>query len=479
MSNELYPKFPVLVVDDEPLALRSYQMAFLSSGIDNVITCGDSREVLNIVQKNELELILLDLIMPHVSGVDILKRLCEEHPHIPVIMVTGVNEIESAVECMRLGAVDYILKPINAEGFINRVEKAMELRDLQRENARLQRSILGREAGFLPHPAFGEIITCDSGMYSIFQYCEAIAKSRQPVLITGETGVGKELFAQAIHALSGATGEFVAVNIAGFDDVMLSDMLFGHRKGAFTGAMENRSGIIEKATDGTLFLDEIGDLSMASQVKLLRLLQEREYSPLGDDNVRRSNARILLATHHNLMELQKNAKFRKDLYYRIATHHIHIPPLRKRKGDIAMLVDHFINGISTEMGKKTPSYPPELITLLKSYTFPGNVRELQAMMYDAVSSHQSKMLSMRVFIEHINRNSGGAAALTANEQTGERDSDWTVNLENLPTLKQATESLVKEALRRTDGNQSIASKMLGITPQALSARLKKHSDFSD
>ncbi len=476
MSKELYPKFPVLVVDDEPLALRSYEMAFLSSGIDNVMTCSNSRDVMDIVAQNELELILLDLIMPHVSGVDLLRRLSEEYPHIPVIMVTGVNEIESAVECMRIGAVDYILKPINAEGFISRVEKAMELRDLQRENVRLQRSILGREAGFVPNPAFREVVTCDSGMFSIFQYCAAIAKSRQPVLITGETGVGKELFAQAIHELSGTAGEFVAVNIAGFDDVMLSDMLFGHRKGAFTGAVENRCGIIEKAADGTLFLDEIGDLNMASQVKLLRLLQEREYAPLGDDNVRRSNARILLATHHNLMELQKSAKFRKDLYYRIATHHIHIPPLRKRRGDIEMLVDHLIARISEELGKKTPSYPPELITLLKSYTFPGNVRELQAMMYDAVSSHQSKMLSMRVFIEHINRNSGGAPVLAVNEQAGENDSDWTVNLESLPTLKQATESLVKEALRRTDGNQSIASKILGITPQALSARLKKHAD---
>lgn len=477
MSKDLYPKFPLLVVDDEPLALRSYEMAFLSSGIDNVVTCGDSREVLKLVSEQEFEIIMLDLIMPHLSGVDLLKKLCEEHPHIPVIMVTGVNEIESAVECMKLGAVDYILKPINTDGFVSRVEKAMELRELRRENIRLQRSILSRESAFTPNSAFADIVTCDSGMYSIFQYCEAIAKSRQPVLITGETGVGKELFAQAIHTLSCNSGEFVAVNIAGFDDAMLSDMLFGHRKGAFTGATDNRCGMIEKADEGTLFLDEIGDLSMASQVKLLRLLQEREYSPLGMDETRRSSARILLATHHNLMELQKSAKFRKDLYYRIATHHIHIPPLRKRKGDIELLVNNFIERISRELGKKTPSYHPELITLLKSYHFPGNIRELEAMMYDAVSSHQSKMLSMRVFIEHINRNSGGMPNLGSGEKSGESDSDWTVNLENLPTLKQATENLVREALRRTDGNQSVASKLLGITPQALSARLKKHSDF--
>ncbi len=475
MAEGLYPEKPILIVDDEPMALKSYEMAFLSSGISNVMLCSDSREVPEILESTEVELILLDLIMPFISGVDLLKQINESHPQVPVLMVTGVNEIESAVECMRLGAVDYILKPVKTDNFIGRIEKAIEFSELRREHQVLQQSLLG-EVAMTPNVAFDAIITADSGMMSIFNYCEAIAKSRQPVLITGETGVGKELFAQAIHRLSGSKGEFIGVNIAGFDDVMLSDTLFGHRKGAFTGAIENRDGMIERASEGTLFLDEIGDLSISSQVKLLRLLQEREYTPLGMDTARRSNARVVLATHHNLMELQKNAKFRKDLYYRIATHHIHIPPLRKRKDDMKLLVDHFLGRISVELDKKPPSYHPELITLLKSYHFPGNIRELQAMMYDAVSSHQSKMLSMKVFIEHIKRNSGSSSQVF--EEGGEAgDSDWSVNLENLPTIRQATDSLIREALRRSEGNQSVAAKILGITPQALSARIKKNSDL--
>ena len=476
MSESLYPEKPVLIVDDEPMALKSYEMAFLSSGVNNVIACADSREVESILEHTEVELVLLDLIMPYLSGVDLLKLIIEHHPHIPVIMVTGVNEVDSAVECMRCGAVDYILKPVKTDSFISRIEKAMEFGELRRENQRLHKTLMN-DSPLPPPAAFAPVITADNGMLAIFNYCEAIAGSRQPVLITGETGVGKELFARAIHDLSVCPGEFVGVNIAGFDDAMLSDTLFGHRKGAFTGAIENRNGMIEKASDGTLFLDEIGDINIASQVKLLRLLQEREYTPLGIDSPRRSNARIVLATHHNLMELQKNSKFRKDLYYRISTHHIHIPPLRKRKDDIKLLVDHFLKAIAEEQGKKTPSYHPELITLLKSYHFPGNVRELQCMMYDAVSNHQSKMLSMRVFLEHIKRNSGASAQVF--EETGQGDdSDWSVNLENLPTIRQATDSLVREALRRADSNQSVAAKILGITPQALSARIKKNSDLN-
>jgi|GEM_PF-49853 len=481
MTEHLYPEHPLLVVDDEVQALKSYEMTFLAAGINNVITCSDSRQVMGIVAEQDVEVVMLDVIMPHVSGNELLQQLREEYPHLPVIMVTGVNEIEAAVGCMKNGAVDYILKPINIDDFVGRVKHVFEIRELQRENQRLQKTLLGSgsPSGKIPHPAFRNVITGDSGMLAIFQYCEAIAASRQPVLVTGETGVGKELFAQAIHTLSACRGEFVAVNIAGFDDVMLSDTLFGHRKGAFTGAIENRPGMIERASEGTLFLDEIGDLSLASQVKLLRLLQEREYSPLGSDETRISDARIVLATHHNLMELQKNAKFRKDLYYRIATHHIHIPPLRKRKGDVQLLVDYFIAKISEELGKKPPVYHPELLTLLRSYHFPGNVRELQAMIYDAVSSHQSKMLSMKVFIEHINRNSGTVMALSGDGEESSGDSEWTSDLESLPTLRQATDSLVREALRRAEGNQSVAAKLLGITPQALNARLKKNSDLGN
>jgi transcriptional regulator with GAF, ATPase, and Fis domain len=314
-------------------------------------------------------------------------------------------------------------------------------------------------------------------MISLFQYCTAIASSHQPVLITGETGVGKELFAQALHTVSECGGSFVPLNIAGFDDNMLSDTLFGHQKGAFTGADQDRSGLIEKAQNGSLFLDEIGDLNLASQIKLLRLLQEREYSPLGSDSSKISNARVILATNRELNKLQHDERFRKDLYYRISTHHIAIPPLRDRKDDIQLLLEHFLEKISQEMNRKPPTYPPELITLLKSYHFPGNVRELEAMVYDAVSNHRSKMLSTKIFKEHIARNSTGLSqTMTKN---GDNQENWISNLEVLPTLKDAGRSLIIEAMRRTGNNQSVAARILGVTPQALSSRLKRDKTFND
>lgn len=470
MEKNLYPSSPILIVDDEKIALRSYELAFLTSGINNIICCDDSRKVYDLIKDKAPELILLDLIMPYISGEELLGKIASEYPGIPVIMVTGVNEINSAVNCMKGGASDYIVKPVSSERLISRVRKVLELYELRRENVKLQEHILSSK--YIRHEAFSRIVTQNKQMLSIFQYCEAIAKSRQPVLITGETGSGKELFAQALHQFSGYPGKFVAVNISGFDDNLLSDTLFGHKKGAFTGAMENRDGMIEKASGGTLFLDEIGDLNIASQIKLLRLLQEREYSPLGSDIAKLSDARIILATHQDLKALQKDARFRKDLYYRISTHHIRIPPLRERKEDIQMLLDHFLTGASEELNKKIPVYHPELLNLLKTYNFPGNVRELQSMVYDAVSSHKSKMLSMNSFKSHIDRHSVSAEA---SSETGRYESgaDWAAKLEVLPNIKEATAILIEEALRRSSQNQSVAARLLGITPQALSARLKK------
>lgn len=475
MDQEKYPAAPILVVDDEKNALNSYELAFLSAGINNILTCENGMSALQVLSSKEVELILLDMIMPNMSGTELLRQIVQDYPDIPVIMVTGVNNLDSAVECMRIGAIDYLLKPVNPEKLIAQVKNTIELRKLKRENYLLQKHLLLDEPATKPE-AFIKINTQNKYMLALFQYCKAIAQSRQPVLITGETGVGKELFAQALHKLSGCPGELVTVNIAGLDDNILSDTLFGHRKGAFTGALNNRPGMIEKANDGTLFMDEIGDLNIASQVKLLRLLQEREYSPLGADAARISTARVILATHRDLCELQKDDKFRKDLYYRISTHHISIPPLRERKDDIPLLLNFMIEQISRESNKKAPQYPPELITLLKAYHFPGNIRELEAMVYDAISSHKSKMLSTRVFVEHISRNTSN------NSYTGETQNKYLnlgncfSNLSVLPTLKNASKILIQEALNRADGNQSIAARMLGITPQALSARLKNNGD---
>ena len=317
--------------------------------------------------------------------------------------------------------------------------------------------------------AFAEIITVNPEMLAIFRYIESIAEACQPVLVTGETGVGKELIAKYIHEISKVKGNMVIVNVAGLDDNVFSDTLFGHVRGAFTGAEQDRRGLVEQAAGGTLFLDEIGDLSPASQVKLLRLLQNGEYLPLGQDEPRYTDAFILTATNEDLWDLQRAGKFRKDLNFRLRTHHIHIPPLCERMDDIPLLVEHFLEEAASVLKKKKPTPPKELFTLLKTYSFPGNIRELRAMVFDAVSRHKSKILSQDVFKAHIAREQESRSKPTEPEIDELSPFKF---LKELPTIKRATRMLVNEAMKRANGNQSIASRMLGISQPALSKRLK-------
>jgi transcriptional regulator with GAF, ATPase, and Fis domain len=254
---------------------------------------------------------------------------------------------------------------------------------------------------------------------------------------------------------------------------MFSDTLFGHRKGAYTGADKTRSGLIERAEGGTLFLDEVGDLTPSSQVKLLRLLQEGEYTPLGQDTIKQANVRIITVTNQDLWHLQKSGRFRKDLNFRLRTHHINVPPLRDRLGDIPLLVDYFLDKAASALNKKKPTAPKELIPLLQTYSFPGNIREMQAMIFDALSRHTDRVLSLSSFKRHIferHRDLGSA------EQTEQQEPAYLRFPKELPTIKEATRLLVTEAMKRGGGNQSLAAKMLGITQQALSKRLKKEKE---
>jgi DNA-binding NtrC family response regulator len=458
----------VLLVDDEVQALDSFEIALRSANMNNFIRCQDSREVKSIVGRKEMEVILLDLRMPHVSGEELLPMLTSDFPEVPVIVITGADDVETAVKCMRSGASDYMVKPVEKSRLIAGVRRAIELRELQRENELLKAHVLSDK---LNHPeAFSEIITNSNSMRSIFQYIEAIAASPQPALITGETGVGKELVAKAIHTLSNREGAFVAVNVAGLDENVFADTLFGHKKGAFTGADQARSGLAEEASSGTLFLDEIGDLSATSQVKLLRLLQEGEYFPLGSDVAKRSDARIVVATNQELKALQESGKFRKDLYYRLCAHHVHLPPLSHRREDLPLLVEHFLEETSKTLGKKKPTPPKELVTLLAGYHYPGNIRELQSMIFDAVSSHKSGVLSMDTFKAHITKEHPSFE--TDSSDLPPRDAATVTFSDQLPTLKQAEQLLIAEAMKRSNGNQAIAAMHLGITRQALNRRLK-------
>lgn len=322
-----------------------------------------------------------------------------------------------------------------------------------------------------PHYNTPDIITVNPDMLSIIKRIEEIKNSRQAVLITGETGTGKELFARAVHNLSNIKGPFITVNAAGLDDSVFSDTLFGHVRGAFTGADRPRPGMIEKASGGTIFLDEIGDLSLNSQIKMLRLLQDGEYLPLGADDHRRSTARIITATNRDLWEAQRSGDFRADFNYRLRTHHINIPALRDRRDDIEPLAEYYLEYAAMALKKKKPTPPPELIPLLRSYSFPGNVRELQGMIFDAVSQHQSKILSLRTFQEHIANTNIYKPETTSLEKKSSDDSLLPMN--KFPTIQEAISFLVVEAMKRTESNQTIAARMLGISRQALNKRLNK------
>ena len=468
MKKSMYPGFPVMLVDDEVQALDSFEIALRSASMNHFIRCQDSRDVMPILSSQEIEVMLLDLRMPHVSGEALLPLIITDFPEIPVIIITGADDVETAVKCMKHGAFDYMVKPVEKSRLVGGVRRAVELRELQRENRLLKAHVLSDK---LEHPeVFSEIVTNSASMRSIFQYIEAISNSPRPVLITGETGVGKELVAKAVHALSNVKGDFVPVNVAGLDDNVFADTLFGHKKGAFTGADQARSGLIEQASGGTLFLDEIGDLSAPSQVKLLRLLQDGDFFPLGSDVAKGSNARIIVATNQDLDGLKSSGKFRKDLYFRLCDHHIHIPALGERLEDLPILVEHFLEKASETLGKKKPTPPNELSILLSTYHFPGNIRELESMVFDAVSSHKSGKLSMESFKSHIYKKHPRFE--TESKQLLQEKKVLISFSEQLPTLKQTEQLLIDEAMKRADGNQSIAALSLGITRQALNRRLK-------
>jgi DNA-binding NtrC family response regulator len=467
MNETLYPPFGILLVDDEPAWLLSLSITLeRCAGITNIATCEESRDVMGILGAKDVGIVLLDLTMPGLSGTDLLARITEEHPGVIVIVISGMNQLETAVGCMQAGAFDYYVKTAEEDRIVSGVLRAVRMLELQRENREMSKRLLSRT---LQHPkAFVDIVTADHAMHAIFSYIEAVARSSEPLLISGESGVGKEFIAKAAHNLSGCRGPLVAVNVAGLDDTVFADTLFGHVRGAFTGADQARRGMVEEAGDGTLFLDEIGDLSIPSQVKLLRLLQEGEYFPLGSDRPKRLKARVIVATHQNLAAKQAAGTFRRDLYYRLCTHHIQIPPLRERKGDIPLLLDHFLKEAARELGKKKPTPPKELVQLLATYSFPGNVRELRAMVYDAVSMHRDRILSMESFFKVINRPDPevGSAVATLQEHNP------FAGFEHLPTFAEGAELLVTEAMARASGNQSIAARLLGITQSGLNKRLK-------
>ncbi len=463
------PNFTVLLVDDESAWLRSFKLMLQrTAAIDNLITCQDSRLVMELMTRYDIGLVLLDLTMPHLRGEDLLVRIKTEYPHVLVIIVTGMNTIDEAIRCMKGGAFDYYVKTWGEERLSTGIQHAIRIVELERQTRQVNRMLLHQEPS--RPEAFSPIITASREMRDIFCYVEAIAGSRHPVLITGESGVGKELIARAIYAVSEDSGNFVSVNMASLDDFMLEDTLFGHSRGAFTNAHTGREGLTEQAKNGILFMDEIGELSPQSQAKLLRFLQEEEYYPLGSDKPKRVQARIVLATNQDLIARIADGSFRTDLYYRLKAHHIHVPALRERKEDIPLLARHFAERTAAEFGRTPPQLPGELLLMLTQYDFPGNIRELQAMITHAVSL--GKELLRRDDFEAL-------AACSDEEANGLNTENMILNylleMEDIPSFADMKKIMTTAALLKTGGNQTAAARLLGISQPAMSKRMRECS----
>jgi DNA-binding NtrC family response regulator len=471
-EKHLSPAFTILLVDDEPAFLSTALFALNRKGYTNVETISDSRAVMPRLAQGGCGVLVLDMTMPYIGGRELLEKVTQEYPEIVTFMITAVNDVQSAVECIKLGAIDYLVKPVQHDQLIAAVRRAVETKNLSVETTALKRHLLD---DVVRHPeAFSSILTTNSGMHNLFKYAEAIAGTDVPVLITGETGTGKEQMARAVHTLSERTGKFVGINVAGIDDTVLSDTLFGHLRGAFTGAEQSRNGLIEEAAYGTLFLDEIGDLRPQSQTKLLRLLQERTFLPLGSDTVLSSSARIVFATNRDLKSLMQKSAFRNDLFYRLQAHEIKLPPLRERLDDIPVLARAFIDEACTEFKKPRPYLNPELFPLLSTYTWPGNIRELKGLLFDAVSRNQTDTLKLQYLKEKLKDLRGESPERTTDPSAVVQALEKKVTFSaSLPTAKELELMLIQEAFQRTNGNKTQAADLIGVARITVIRRLNE------
>lgn len=446
----------ILIVDDDELFLKSFARLISTLDSYSIQTAADSTAFIKLLTLDSYDLIFIDLNMPGLAGRECLAMSKKMLPQLPVIIISGEKDADTALDCLKMGAYDYITKPIDVNRLSATVRNVFRVSSLEKEVVTITKHLL--EDDVSNREDFSRILTQNRTMLMNFKYIEAISKSDNPIIICGETGTGKELFAESIHRSSGRRGEFVAVDVSGLDDNVFSDTLFGHSRGAFTGADRARSGLVEKAAGGTLFLDEIGDLQEASQIKLLRLLQTGMYYPLGTDTPKKCTARIVAAVNKPVEELMY-ASFREDLYYRLSTHRIDIPPLRERPEDIRLLAENFYRDAAAkyEAGHKLTN---DVLDMLTAYHFPGNVRELKAIIEDAVLQQKVGRDLAEVIRQKINPHSQHRTAEGFKDMFG-----------HIPTIDQAVERLIDEAMSESGGSQKDAAKLLGISRQALNRRI--------
>lgn len=454
----------VVVIDDEENIGRQLKLAISGRFKCDVQAFTDGRDAYPTIASGDVACVLLDWTMPY-PGENVLKDLADNYPETRVIVMTALADVKTAVAAMKLGAKDFLGKPYDHERLMTVVQTSLEMFENRRDYLMLKNRLL--EQGGEDDNVSG-IIYRSKKMLGLVQVIQSMSRSRGTVLLTGETGVGKEVFARAIHETSGVKGAFVAANVAGIDDNAFTDTLFGHKKGAFTGAIENRDGLVRKAEGGTLFLDEIGDLSHESQVKLLRFLESGEYLRLGSDIPQMANVRVVAATNADLLN---KSSFRQDLYYRLKGHLIPIPPLRERMDDVPLLAHHFAEETAASLGIHPPKLAADFLHGLQWYNFPGNVRELKALMYDMVSRNKSGVLYARNLPPEI-ANAQKSAGLEEIEVGQIETHPLTELFGHFPTVDEVEEYMIREVLGMVDNNQTKAARILGMSRPTLNKRAK-------
>jgi DNA-binding NtrC family response regulator len=445
-------RFHILVVDDEPVQ-REMIGGFLKKQGFEVIAADSAERALELFRQDAFDLVLTDQKMAEMSGLELLQAVHTINAETPVILITAFGTIEAAVAALKHGAIDYLTKPLNLEELLYRIRQVSDRYRIINENRELREALQDR------HRIEG-IIGESGPMLEVLSIVRRVAPSEATVLIRGESGTGKELIAKAIHFGSPrARGPLVKVNCAALPEALLESELFGHEKGAFTGALTSRQGRFELANGGTIFLDEIGDLPLHLQAKLLRVLQEREFEKVGSSRPVRVNVRIMAASHRPLEDLIKAGQLREDLYYRLNVVTICIPPLRERRSDVALLLDHFLRQYAEKNGKTIRGLTPEGRDILLRYDYPGNVRELENIIERAVVLTRDDVIG------------SGDLPLTVQElevADGDRETNLTVAVEALERR------MIRDALARSDGIQTRAAELLGMGERALRYKLTKY-----
>jgi len=454
----------ILVVDDEPGIRQMLDILFRRAGYEVVLAQGyrAAREAIN-QSPQPLPVVLTDLRMPDGSGLDVLAASKARDPTSEVVLITAHSTIENAIEAMRAGAYDFVTKPPDAAELIALITKAFEKHALNSENIRLRALVQARHGA--------DFVVRSRAMKAVLDVVERISQTRSTVLITGESGTGKERVARAIHSESDrAAGPFLVVNCGALPESLMESELFGHEKGAFTGATSSHGGLFRQAEGGTLLLDEVGELPLSLQVKLLRVLQERTVRPVGATRETVVDVRVLAATNRDIESDIASGKFRQDLYYRLNVIRLRIPPLRERREDIASLIEYFVQRFSAENGKVVNGLTPDAVRVLDQYPFPGNVRELENFIERAVVLSRSRLIGLGDLPPEVSGLAGAPAT----------------NLDELPAegcdleaiLSEVERRLLVSALDRTGGVRKHAADLLGITFRSMRYRLKKHG-FDD